>query len=709
MRLVQQLRKGRVLMIALACLLAPLAIDAQSDNCNSATTISLDSTGSACVDGNTVNATSSTYLHDTCNSSTVNEVWYTYTTQGNQQDFSVLPDSLTNSELVVYTGGCPDNGGTLQMCDAVLGSDTLNASWGIPTGTQVWIGVASNQGNEGNFDLCIDSYSASSANGNGCSGAIPICDNGVNMTFDMSNYTASGDDISCGSSANQDVWITFQIFSNGSIEWTGSPNSNTEYDWELHNITNDPCPGPTTACNYNYTSSDGCDFGMSSTSTTNCPISTFNGCPEEFCPDVTGNIGETYALQIDNYDADGNNFDFTWNGSASIEPVADFSISPSGITCGDSSVTVTINDNSNGNPEWTFGDGTSYTGQDPPDHTYNSPGVYAITATVGDTSTCMAQHTEYVEIYGPLILNDSIVQESCSGACDGEIHLSLEGGSGQYTYSWSNGATSPSITGLCAGTYSVTIEDTVCNTTIDTSYTISSNAPTGVSVDTTPETCAGSDGSVIITGVTGGDSPYQYNFDSTGFSSDTSYTGLTSGSYSLTVMDADSCTYDTSVTVPVDTISPHAEVAAPDTLTCTNTSVILDGSASTSAHGHTYSWSNGDSGSSTTVSSAGSYTLTVTDTGNSCVDDTTVTIPIDTTSPDPNVAAPDTITCTNTSVTLDASASTSANGHSYSWSNGDTGPTTTVSSSGNYTVTVTDTVNGCVDDTTVTVPLDTSS
>jgi len=175
--------------------------------------------------------------------------------------------------------------------------------------------------------------------------------------------------------------------------------------------------------------------------------------------------------------------------------------------------------------------------------------------------------------------------------------------------------------------------------------------------------------------------------------------------YTVTLTDPNNgCDNSSTVTVPIDTSAPDAMVAAPDTLTCTNTSVTLDASATMSGNGHSYSWSNGDTGPTTSVSTAGNYTLTVTDSINGCPADTTVTVPIDTVRPAPIVADPDTLTCSDPDVTLDASASTTHSGtKGYAWSTGDSSATTSVSSPGNYTVTVTDPNSGCRADTTVAV------
>ena len=156
-------------------------IHGQSDNCATATVVNLVN-GASCVNGTTVNATSANTLYGGCNTTPVNEVWYTFVTTGSQNDFSIISQGITNSEIVVYTGGC---GGTLNICNTATGTNPLNMSWGFPIGTQVWIGIASNGGNQGAFEFCVNSYTASTANGNGCSGAIPLCDKNATTNINI--------------------------------------------------------------------------------------------------------------------------------------------------------------------------------------------------------------------------------------------------------------------------------------------------------------------------------------------------------------------------------------------------------------------------------------------------------------------------------------------------------------------------------------------
>ena len=82
---------------------------------------------------------------------------------------------------------------------------------------------------------------------------------------------------------------------------------------------------------------------------------------------------------------------------------------------------------------------------------------------------------------------------SCTGESDGEATAIPVGGSGSYTYVWSNGQTTQTITGLATGTYSVTVEDGIATTEgsvfIDVSQSI---------VETVEDNVAGSLRDIIL-------------------------------------------------------------------------------------------------------------------------------------------------------------------------------------------------------------------
>ncbi|MCB0379821.1 MAG: gliding motility-associated C-terminal domain-containing protein [Flavobacteriales bacterium] len=463
-------------LIILPLLLLIINGFSQSDNCVTGTILNLDATGNGCATGTTTGSTSENIMFGACNAAPANEVWYTYVVSGSQNDFTLTPSGLTNSEIVLYTGGCPSTTGSLVTCGVVTGSNTLNLSWGFTVGTQVWVGVMSNAGNDGGFDLCVNSYNPPAGGGNACAGAIPLCDKNATTNIpDMSIFTSSGAAPSCfPGGGNQDVWFQFTVTQTGTLEWEAAATiggSGVEWDWTIYDITNG-CVGTgnevEVACNYNY-GNEASLAGMLTGAAGNCPESAISNDPAlEYCDPIVVTAGQTYAIQIDNYTntvVTGLDFSFGPGMTAEISPDVDFTISPTTVTCG-ASVLVTITDNSTGIPDWDFGDGSTFTGNNPPAHNYTTPGTYAITATIA--GACSDFQTEFVQLFGPVTTVPDTVTETCAGDCDGSISLTTSGGSGQYSYLWApGGETTPSISGQCANNYSVTVTDAVCGNTVE--------------------------------------------------------------------------------------------------------------------------------------------------------------------------------------------------------------------------------------------------
>lgn len=107
---------------------------------------------------------------------------------------------------------------------------------------------------------------------------------------------------------------------------------------------------------------------------------------------------------------------------------------------------------------WDFGDGGTST-QTNPVHAYSGPGTYDITLTVTDV---LCQNsvtlTQTVSLEPPTVEVDL---DPVAALCDG-ASVTLDAGSGYDTYSWSNSATSPSITVSTEGTYTVTVTEGIC-------------------------------------------------------------------------------------------------------------------------------------------------------------------------------------------------------------------------------------------------------
>jgi len=90
---------------------------------------------------------------------------------------------------------------------------------------------------------------------------------------------------------------------------------------------------------------------------------------------------------------------------------------------------------------------------------------YSVTGT--DLNNCINTDIVTVQV-NELVFNGIITHETLGN--DGEIDLTVTGGTGNNTYSWSNGDTSEDITGLTTGTYTITVSDGIC--TDSSSFTL---------------------------------------------------------------------------------------------------------------------------------------------------------------------------------------------------------------------------------------------
>ncbi len=141
---------------------------------------------------------------------------------------------------------------------------------------------------------------------------------------------------------------------------------------------------------------------------------------------------------------------------------------------------------------------------------------------------------------------------SCPGEADGEVSANVSGGTGPYTYQWSNGSTQPSLRGVPAGTYSLILRDAngCASTPAQPSITLTSAAPIVPVVRAIDPPCFGqTQGSIAVDTVTGGVGPYLYSLNGGGFSSRALFGGLGIGTYTIRVQDANGCTQQASATV----------------------------------------------------------------------------------------------------------------------------------------------------------------
>ena len=142
-------------------------------------------------------------------------------------------------------------------------------------------------------------------------------------------------------------------------------------------------------------------------------------------------------------------------------------------------------------------------------------------------------------------LSTSQTNVACNGASTGAIDLSVNGGSGSYSYLWNNGSTSQDLTSLSAGSYSVTVTDNTCSNTASASVTITEPAALNVSVTSlgSSTVCSGSTVSLSMSTYASPVNTYQWSDANGAISGATSstYTATASGTYSLTVTTPAGC------------------------------------------------------------------------------------------------------------------------------------------------------------------------
>jgi len=179
---------------------------------------------------------------------------------------------------------------------------------------------------------------------------------------------------------------------------------------------------------------------------------------------------------------------------------------------------------------------------------------------------------------------------NCNGVCDGSASGALSGGTPPYNYLWDDpGAqTNATATGLCAGTHSLTVTDT--NGCIETnSFIVNEPLAIQISTSATNATCGQSDGSATAI-VTNGVGTLTYLWNDPLFQTNSTATGLASGSYLIVVTDSTGCTASVSAAIGND-IGPIASITDSNDVTCFG---ACDGDATVSGSGgtppYTYLW-----------------------------------------------------------------------------------------------------------------------
>lgn len=221
---------------------------------------------------------------------------------------------------------------------------------------------------------------------------------------------------------------------------------------------------------------------------------------------------------------------------------------------------------------------------------------------------------------------------TCPGNNDGSISLTVNSGQAPYTFAWTKngesvGATA-SLNNLNAGTYSYVVTDNNGTQVGSGDVVLTDPSEIVISAEVT-QINQGNDGAIDVT-VSGGAGGYMYNW-STGTDSE-DISNLGTGTYTLTVTDANGCSVSESFTigmgefnVMIETVTDYGEFD----VSCNGESdATLRARASFGTGPYTYNWSTGDNTETIQNVGAGEYSVQVTDSeGNSVEASYTVTEP----------------------------------------------------------------------------------
>ncbi|MCC7302899.1 MAG: T9SS type A sorting domain-containing protein [Bacteroidia bacterium] len=282
---------------------------------------------------------------------------------------------------------------------------------------------------------------------------------------------------------------------------------------------------------------------------------------------------------------------------------------------------------------------------------------------------------------------------TCS-PCNGTVTLSPVSGTPPYTYSWSViGSTTSAVSGLCPGSYTVTVTDAVNCTVTDTINVQNDFMQITVS-ETSPVLCNGeSNGS--LTALVSGNGPFLYSWNPSGQTNAVA-PGLGAGCYTVSVTDANGCSKTQSFCLFQPAPVNLTTVGNPDVcLSCGGDAGALAGGGTAP---YAYLWSNNATGQTITGLCSGNYVITVTD-NHGCTQSDTVSIAAGPGGPACSVSllsAPSCSTCCDGILQANVIGGTLP--VFLSWTPG--GPTGVCP--GLYTFTVTD-ANGCVCTDTITV------
>lgn len=635
--------------------------------------------------------------------------------------------TLRYPQVALYSGICTNS--FEQICAKANGTSHFVSVYkgGLVVGEKYLIRVQGLNSNVGTFQLCLENYNPPKTPTGDCPSGSILCDK---SSFVVQSVTGAGQfneittkDAPCfengggGNIESNSTWFKWTCDKSGTLTFTLTPlRGEDDLDFVLFELPSgiDNCTGKVMLrCMASGETQGGCKLlgatGLRDGSTDTQEDSGCKAGKDNFLAPLDIVSGKSYALMVNNFTSTRAGFHVEFGGTGTfLGPEALFtSNSTTKKLCYGEKITFTDASKNNGNNivkwNWDFGSGaTPRTKQDnvsaQHDVVYNTPGKRYVVLTLESDKGCQVTYIDTFVVdsccrtLNKLNFNTVVKNLQCQDILEGSIDLNATSNSQPIKYQWSYGATTPSISGLGTGRYTVTVSNAA---TCDTIIRFDVTAPPPITADTTitRPTCNGGQNGVITLNPKGGISPYQYNWGA-GYTTNNTLANLPIGIYPVFIKDAGGCQKLLSINLKeVDlTLDPAIKAArSPKCFGDKNGEIelkVINGFSP-----FEYDFGSGyQSSNISTGLGAGTYTVKIRD-ANLCqgffsfnlVEPTQLTATLDSTL----------ISCFGAA---DGQASVTAIGgtpdYSYLWSNNTVESLTSNLRAGNHAVTVTD-ANGC--------------
>ncbi len=170
-----------------------------------------------------------------------------------------------------------------------------------------------------------------------------------------------------------------------------------------------------------------------------------------------------------------------------------------------------------------------------------SAGIYMVTVT--DANMCTATGEATINTTAPIAVVPTTADATCYNYEDGSVSIEVAGGVEPYTYAWSTGEMTDSLSDIAAGTYELTVTD-ANNCGVFSTIEIGQPDVFSATVETEEPLCAGDETGVITITPIGGAPDFLYSLEGVIYTDNPIFENLPAQTYHLFVQDGNGCLFD---------------------------------------------------------------------------------------------------------------------------------------------------------------------